>query len=590
MKNISKIGMTVVAGCMLAATSCSDYSDYNTVPEGSMASANKTLWENISENENLQDFAAIIAKAGNTSKFNTPQYYTVWAPLDGTYDAKSILAKDSASIVREFLGHHMASYSHLVSGDVNERIVSLNDKHHKFTNEAYDGASIKTANVATSNGVMHLIDGYSAFHPNLYEEFDSLEGCESFKAFIQKYDEYELDVENSVVGPMVDGKQTYLDSVFKKKNVIINEILEAQLENEDSSYTMLYPNDRAWELAYNNISKGLSYYPGKLYYMDMTKNTTAAASCNATTAKCDTPVEIDAAFYQDSITKTSIVKNLVFSNTYERNEPLWKGTLSSSKPDTIYSTTDSYLTNVEDIFAHTVGSLKSNSNGYSRVLDSLCFLPWETYEPVKAFMKPVRTYNMTKKDNYTANRILKRDLADRDTLFENVPAFIKKWILPENSEVFTYISLDKQNFQSTSSKVELDFALENVLSTKYHIYVVTVPAQVLYPEEPVKPTYLRFDLSYTDASGTQRFQRLNVPGEKLTADIITTPGKLSVIPLEFEFPISYYGLEAYPTLFMSHTKSFTSTTNRNKFDQELRIAGVFLVPETADNYYKKISE
>ena len=589
MKNISKIGMTVVAGCMLAATSCSDYSDYNTVPEDIMPSANKTLWENISESENLQDFAAIIAKAGYSQHFSVPQYYTVWAPLDGTYDAKSILAKDSAAIVKEFLGHHMASYNHPVSGEVNERIVSLNEKHHTFTNDAYDNVAIKTANVATSNGVMHLLNGQSEYQPNLYEEIDNLTDCESFKAFIQKYDEYYLDVNNSVVGPMVDGKQTYLDSVFKKRNVIINGILRAQLENEDSSYTMLYPNDRAWELAYDNISKGLSYYSGKLYYMDMSQNSSMAATCEATTAKCATPVDIDAAFYTDSLTKNAIVKNLVFSNTYERNKPVWSGVLSSAKPDTLVSTTGSRLTNIEDIYTHTVGSVKANSNGYSRILDSLCFYPWQTYEPVIKCDTPVRVMS-SKKETATTNNIIKKELANRDTLFEKVPAFIKKWLLPDYSQFFSYISIDRADFINSSSRVELDFKLKDVLSTKYHIYVVTVPAQVKEPDEPLKPTYLRFDLSYTDATGTQRFQRLNVPGAKLSADIITTPGKVSVIEFEFEFPISYYGLEAYPTLFMSHTKKFGTDALRNKYDQELRVAGVFLVPETADNYYKKISE
>lgn len=590
MKNISKIGMAVVAGCMFAATSCSDYSDYNTVPEDAMLSANKTLWENISESENLQDFAAIIAKAGYTQNFSAPQYYTVWAPVDGTYDAQAILAKDSATIVKEFIGQHMATYSHVISGEVNKRIVSLNDKHHVFTNEAYDGIAIKTPNVATTNGVMHLLNGQSEYHPNLYEEIDNLKDCESFKAYIQKYDEYYLDVNNSVVGPMVDGKQTYLDSVFKKRNVIINNILNVQLENEDSSYTMLYPNDRAWELAYENISKTLNYYSGKLYYMDMDKNTTAAAACNATTAKCETPVNIDAAFYKDSLTKRAIVENLVFSNTYERNKPIWSGQLSSGKPDTLYTSTHSYITNIEDIYSHTVGDVKSNSNGYSRVMDSLCFYPWQTYEPVNKYLKPVRYFNLASGKKYTENNIIKSTLAGRESLFENVPAFIKRWILPENSEFFTYVSIDRENFLSTSSKVEFDFALDNALSTKYHIFVVTVPAQVKDPEAPLLPTHLRFDLSYTDATGTQKFQRLNVEGKKLTDDIITTPGKLSVIEFEFEFPISYYKLDAYPTLLMSHTKAFTTSVNRNKYDQELRVAGVFLVPETAYNYFKNITE
>ena len=43
MKHISKIGMMMVAGGLLAMASCSDFSDYNTVPVANEPSADKTL-------------------------------------------------------------------------------------------------------------------------------------------------------------------------------------------------------------------------------------------------------------------------------------------------------------------------------------------------------------------------------------------------------------------------------------------------------------------------------------------------------------------------------------------------------------------
>ena len=38
-------------------------------------------------------------------------------------------------------------------------------------------------------------------------------------------------------------------------------------------------------------------------------------------------------------------------------------------------------------------------------------------------------------------------------------------------------------------------------------------------------------------------------------------------------------LDAYPSLTMMHTKSYTSSANRKKYDQQMRVAGVFLVPK-----------
>ncbi len=590
MKNINKTGIIAVAGLMFATASCSDYSDYNTVPEDALPTANNTLWQNISENEQLQDFTAIIAKAGYANTLSSSRFYTLWAPVDGTYDAQAVLSKDSAAIVREFIEHHMTDYNHPVTGEVNERIVSLNDKHHDFTNTSFDNVAIERANIASSNGVIHFINGRSMFYPNLYEEVDNLEGCDAFKNFIQKYDEYYLDVENSVIGPMVNGQQTYLDSVFKKRNNIISRILNAQLENEDSSYTMLYPTDVAWETAYSNISPNYNYI-AKLDYMNIVGNATTAANLTATTAKNPEPVEIDAELYKDSLTKNSIVRYLAYSNTDERNNPIWSGELNSQIPDTLKSTTDGYITNVRDIFNHTVGDVQKSSNGYYRIIDSLCLKSWETYEPVRTYMNPIRVLGLRTNSNATKYNVVKNLLAGRDTLFEKVPVFIKKMLLPEQSQLFTYISTDAANFANTTARPELDFALRDVQSTKYHIFVVTVPAQVSDPYQPLKPTYLRFDMSYTDAAGTQRYQRLNVPGaNRLTDDIIAEAGKLNVIELEFEFPVCYNGLSAFPTLFMSHTKTFGTSSNRNRYDQELRVAGIYLVPERAYEYMKNITE
>lgn len=82
MKSIFKTGTMIVAA-MFAATSCSDFSDYNETPSTGNMSADKTLWENISHNENLSDFAALVKKAGFDAALSQSHFYTVWAPANG---------------------------------------------------------------------------------------------------------------------------------------------------------------------------------------------------------------------------------------------------------------------------------------------------------------------------------------------------------------------------------------------------------------------------------------------------------------------------------------------------------------------------
>ena len=134
--------------------------------------------------------------------------------------------------------------------------------------------------------------------------------------------------------------------------------------------------------------------------------------------------------------------------------------------------------------------------------------------------------------------------------------------------------------------------MRDVCSATYHIYVVTVPEQVNDETAAVKPYYLRFYLSWTDADNKQQYTVLP-QGAKTSSEVTTDngtstatvtylgdPGRVNVIDLgEFTFPACYYGLEAYPSLMMMHTKTYTSSANRKKYDQQMRVAGVYLIPK-----------
>jgi len=169
---------------------------------------------------------------------------------------------------------------------------------------------------------------------------------------------------------------------------------------------------------------------------------------------------------------------------------------------------------------------------------------------------------------------------------------LRQWLFPRTSRFFSYVAVDSANIDGTTGKPEFGFALRNVRSTTYHIYVVTVPAQVEEPQAAVKPYYLRFYLSWTDAANKQQIDVLPKGSSKdlemTTGDGASTnkltyigdPGRVNVFDLgEFTFPACYYGLDAYPSLLMMHTKAYTSSLNRRQFDQQMRVAGVYLVPK-----------
>ena len=579
----------LTAGLMLVTASCTDYSDYNTVPSDAQASANKTLWENITDDQQLTKFAAIARQCNFSETLNSPRFFTVWAPVDAVIsdaEYQRLMASDSATIVKQFMQQHITEYNHPVSANLDSTtIISLNAKHHPFTQASFDGFPYTAVNLPASNGVMHKINGLSEFCYNLYENIDNLTGCDSIKSYIQKYDEYYLDVNASVIGPLVDGKQTYLDSVMKKRNSVITEIMRADLEDEDSTFCMLVPNDQAWNAAYAAIYPRFNYIP-KMDYMDLAKKSTVASSTNATTAKADKAVETDGEL-QDSLTRRNMVSRLVFSNSHQCNSPLF-GNGSFSPADSAYSTSRRYLTNMQEVLNHTT-AISEMSNGMARTIDSLTFSPWETYNPVITTSYPEATMKVKK---LTTHSIPLDSLAGRDSLFSKVPPMIKQWLFPSTSRFFQYVAVDSANIEGTTGKPEFNFALRDVRSATYHIYVVTVPAQVENPLAAVKPYYLRFYLSWTDASNKQQYDVLP-KGAKTTSKITTAdgentatltyvgdPGRVNVIDLgEFTFPACYYGLDAYPSLMMMHTEGYTSSSNRAKYDQQMRVAGVFLVPK-----------
>lgn len=618
---------------MLAAVSCTDKSDYNTAYDDGIPTSGSTLWENISSDPQLKKYAALVKKAGYDQDFSRSGYHTVWAPVDEFFsDAEynELIAKDSAALRREFVQQHLLQFSNLVPAE-EKRVVTLNDKHHVFSPEGFDGVpyisnvSGEGINIPAANGLIHKIKGQSAYHPNLYQFIDNLEGCDSIKNYLQKYDELYVDTRLSVPGPIKDGEQTYTYTVWAKRNNVIEKLIHADLENEDSTYCILFPTDKVWQETAEVIKAKYNYIP-KVTYKDLSSNSngdapnftsgtslsnmkTGLASAAIAAKKDQTNINVE--FLLDTLTKKNIIENIVYSNGWDCNKVLFDGT---SAADTLYSTSRSHITSVDSILKSTIETVEM-SNGISRIVDAYPFYAHESYEPITG-ADAVYQHFATK---LTSRSVAWSELEGRMDLFSKVPEFIMKRLKTNKSQFFSYVDTDPADISSTSAKVQLDFALADVLATAYRILVVTVPRQVREPAEPERSFNFRFFLSYTDAENKQQYITLPAETDERAATLTEAdryrqqfstaegtsakgtyytgdPGKLNVIDLgEFTFPISYYGLQsqssdgnyAYPSLIMAPTVSFSTGTNRNKYDQYPRIAGVYLVPKA---YYDSLQK
>ena len=589
MKKIKYIGTMMLAVGMLTAVSCSEFNDYNKEVADAIPSGNQTLWQNIQQNTQLTQFASILQKAGYDEKLNTTHYYTVWAPMDGTYDANAIMQLSNKALLSQFVENHIANYSYNASGLIDQRVLMLNDKSYQFAgsqnNYTFDGVKIEQPNMGSNNGVMHMMNGMAAYYPSLYEymmskELSGNDEVDSLRKFLQKYETTYLDVEHSVVGPIVNGMQTYVDSVMITENTQWY-TLNTRMSIEDSSYTFLMPTNEAWKAQYDKVKKYFNYAPK-----------TIAQQFNGSNITNTTPLSIDAAYWQDSLTSSAMTAFLPFSNNDVYNRWL-TGASSPYGSDTLRTTLFNKLSNPKDILDKTVKTV-AFSNGTGRIISDFAMYPWETYAPERV-INATRPDNQALISNGTGSRV---DVIDVDK---------EKIELKDGATTFSYYHVEPTG-GNEFIKPEMTFYLRNVQSTTYDIYCVFVPENVdmLKKDVVTTPNRVIFTLNYCDASGAlksqlflnndeaqiaafkDRFPTVKDNASQTNANHQTIrafsndTSKVDTLYIgEFTFPVCYYGLgeEYCPNIKISTPYSVFTAALREAYTRDLRIASIILKPK-----------
>jgi len=602
-KTIKYHVVSYIVSCAVCTvfTSCSDFDDYNKIENNTNIAATQTLWENICQNAQLSDFAELVEKSGFSTELKQTKYYTVWAPLNGTFDASIFRNLDNNALMRQFVQNHIASFAHSATGKIDERILMLNEKSYNFEGSAaytFDDVTLNAANLPNSNGLLHTLNGVATFYPNLYEYVtDSvLAGdiaLDSVRHYFQKYEMTYLDTEASVVGSIVNGMQTYVDSVMVTTNTLWAS-LNAKINNEDSTYTFIIPTNQAWTKAYNRI---------KGYYNYLT---TTAAQVFVTSTATNSSISIDNAYWQDSLVSRYLTRNLIYSNNDAYNQWMEKAP-SQLGTDTLRTTTRRKLSNPADILAQTKTKLKM-SNGVARIVDSLAFHPWETYAPEL-------TYNASQSSNQAR-------IVNANTLTVNVdnpdPEKIDVEELSKERGTLTYLWVEPNGGYA---KPELNIYLTDVLSTTYDIYCVFVPQNVELGDTSVAlPNRVVFTLNYCDENGKLQdhifkdeseenqqwfdayYEECKVPIlEQNPKQTFSKPDNATLTAFsndvtkvdtlyvgEFTFPVSYYGLSTSdkicPNIKITSPFSVFNKALLAGFSRDLRIASIILKPKELAEY------
>ena len=558
------------AACLILHSSffisCADWDDHYDADTALLDTQQSTIWQNIEKDGNLSQFASLLKRVGYNSVLDASQTYTVWAPVNDSFDYDAMSALNDDDLKKELVQNHIARNNYPATGAINQRLFTLNEKMMLFSGQgggnAYNiqGVELSKPNVGCNNGTIHQLKGKIPFMENIYESLRSGDyAIDSISNFFHSYDVRKLNERKSVQGPPVDGSITYLDSVFDEHNELFTRYY-SYINREDSNYTMLVPTNDAWNKAKEKVKTYFNYLPS-FEYME---NTSTDANKKLVRVNLK-----DLNYLQDSIVNLMLTGYLFYNNNLYDNRKL--NTLKTGERlqcDSLYGTT--YL----KLFSDDASRLFENatrvekSNGSIWVTDSLRMRSWSAWNPEiileaengsiqgswsNTATDPQRTYVAAGTQNPEVTGHLSRN---------------------------SYVEVEPSSLNSNPGIV---FYLPGVRSTTYSIYMVMVPANIVNPNHVTKPNYFEVTMGYADETGK------NIDNYRdWTVNSYFANDSLQIDTLyigDFTFPMAYAGTGNYaPYLRVS---SHVLSRERANYDRTLRIDCIILRPKELDDYLKE---
>lgn len=594
-QNTVKAGL-LGAAVLLGFTACTD--DHFDIQPSTVSGSN-TIWQNIEANADLDSVAMILrrckvmksqtdkaAKQTYAELLATSQQLTAWLPKNGTFNAKQYLDElDSAAVLRakdemagtraeydvanRFARNHIARFNYESNmGEqrialMNSKIVNYNAGEGTFNGVKLDAAN---ANILSSNGMLHVLDGESQFAYNIFERLQVDSRFAKIYGDIDKYNVYTFSSSSSTQGSMNhNGSMEYVDSVWSRTNSLISDARLNDLTDEDSLFVSVIPTDAAYEAARQKLQGLFKYAKSYNYAWDESKRDWTNKGTNALK------------FNTDSLTTYNVTDRILSASSFSVGYNS-EGPVTTSNPQAFLNhvlTADSLNTNVglviynkdkgnvNPIFdGQTADDAIKASNGYIFAVDNY------NYDPSYSFIQKINI-NGRNTAQVTGSTSEQAQYVTLDN--EN-----------QNAEV-NVDALGVDNFYyyfpvSGNSQLNIDFKLNRVISTKYKISIVLLPNRVninniraeedgtIIEEKPV------FDVQIRDDKGSvigKAVKNVSVDQDKVEKKVLWE---------EFEFPYAYYGLpsgyESFPVLRIS----MSYAQQRKGKCKALSIAKVILEP------------
>ena len=559
----------LLLGFALAGSSCEDKDSIMVTPETPFA--DKTLYEVIVDDPDLTDFVEVINACGAhcaDSLFNQARVYTVWAPVNGTFDKDAIIKetlKDENGnsnrdiVFRSFVEAHIANHLVPANGtlDDDNYVMLLNGKNAVFagnykTGYTFSGIELdrNCTNTRVRNGILHKIVAPSEYKYSIWEYLKIAEGVDSVAKYLYSYNVTEFNEGQSISGPIVNGEQTFIDSVFTTSNSWLDAWRGVgNINNEDSTYIVYVPTNALWD---KMVKLAESHYNYDFSFANMTEATKLE---------------------RDSLRKYYARFNNLKYMTYSVNEQ--KHVASSDSMMPAYRGGKRPLFAREDLERHIIPSLtKELSNGTFHVVDALPYKQTDLWHDT-IFLEG-ENQSMW---NYT-------EVPDEVEVLTAYKSQINKDSMLLGAEVSggAYFSYTKEAANTAK------FKIPKVLSAKYNVAIVFVPKNItneLVDKEKMYETKMTVKIQQSPGKGSAiklyeatRTKALYTDPFKMDTLFLTTNGEKAVIqPTYCEF---YEGSAAKDyNVTLEVTSILPTNAEKNKgiyYDPVLRIDKIMFIP------------
>jgi len=229
MKIIKYIMITVAAVVMAGCDAWKDAKDI----EGS--DRNKNLYELLSENPDVSTFVKALDLTGYAEKLSADMSYTVFAPSNSALSGLDMTDSTAlANLVQNYISEKIAYADANGSFDLNS-ILMLNGKNVSINGNKIEGVPVSKWNIASKNGVIHIIDGTIENRMNIWEYLQTVKDDPTVD-FIASFSEKVMDMQRSVQTGVNGNGQPVYDTIWIDRNTLLD---STPLANETATATFV---------------------------------------------------------------------------------------------------------------------------------------------------------------------------------------------------------------------------------------------------------------------------------------------------------------------------------------------------------------